>query len=128
MYELSSDAGNTEHIGRRDLFRLAGTSHRCVGPEGLDLFVRKARGNERRADRARRDRIHPDPLLDERLGERARERDDRPLRRRVVDERGAAAVRRNRGRVHDRRTPAQVGEGSLRQVEVREDVRAEGPL
>src|SRR3954470_14553641 len=78
--------GRQEHVGGRELLRLGWALHRDVLAEFLDV-VRVARLDvERSPDRTGRNRVHPNPFLDEVLRQRLREGVDRSLRRRVVEE------------------------------------------
>src|SRR5690606_18353040 len=115
-------------VGRRHLLGLAGPPEGLVGAELRDLLGREARRYERRPDGPRRHGVHPDALLRQVRGQRAREREDRALRGRVVHQVGAAAVGGDRGGVDDAGALLEVRHGRARQVELREHVRPEGLL
>src|SRR5688572_21099091 len=80
-----SVVGGEENIAGRDLVRFGRPTEEAVLAELRDMFGRERGRNQRRPDRARRDGVDPDPALLEIFGERARERDDSALGRRVVD-------------------------------------------
>lgn len=60
-----------------DFFRLAGTAQRRIGAECRHFIGREGRWNQRRPDWSRRDRVYPNLLIRERLGQGTSERDDR---------------------------------------------------
>src|SRR6478609_6542878 len=99
-----------------------------------DAFAEHARvlrtAQARGVDEARRHGVDRDPLRPELLGQRARHRDDGPLRRRVVDLAGVAGLGAG-GRDVDDASPAgldHVGEHDLAEVEDAPDVDREDLL
>src|SRR5437763_573276 len=80
----------TGHVGRifrsekhktgGNFFRLACASQRRIGTKCRHFLGRERRGNQRRPNWSRRDRVYPDLLFRQRLGQGASESDDRDFR------------------------------------------------
>ena len=68
-----------KHKTGGDFFRLAGASQRCIGTKRRHLIGREGRRNQRRPNWSRRNRVYPNLLVRERLGQRPSESDDRAL-------------------------------------------------
>lgn len=83
-------------------------------------------GDQGRPDRAGADRIDPNPLADDQIGEPAGEGDHGTLAGGVVEEVFAADVGVDGGAVDDGVTGLHVGEGVFGEEEARVDVDVEG--
>src|SRR5829696_738139 len=115
-------------MARRNLVRLARPSHWHVLPEFGDFFRLEARRDERCPNRTGGDAVHPDALLHQCLGERARKGDDSPTRGAVVDQMAAAAISRDRSGVHNRAALLEMRKRGLGHVEIAVNICLEGLL
>src|SRR5436190_21150924 len=66
-----------KHKTGGDFLRLAGAAQRCIGTKYRHFIGRERRWDQRRPNWSRRDRVHPDLLVCEGLGQRTSEGNDR---------------------------------------------------